>query len=56
MIEQPSTTTTNVLIYPGSSSDDAKDCDKLKIVSIASLLSEAIRRINNEESVSSLFV
>jgi ribose-phosphate pyrophosphokinase len=36
--------------------DDAKDCDKLKVVSIASLLSEAIRRINNEESVSSLFV
>ncbi|HVN38139.1 MAG TPA: ribose-phosphate pyrophosphokinase [Myxococcota bacterium] len=35
---------------------EAKDCPKLQVVSIASLLSEAIRRINNEESVSSLFV
>jgi len=34
----------------------AKDCEKLKVVSIAPLLAEAIRRINNEESVSSLFV
>jgi ribose-phosphate pyrophosphokinase len=33
-----------------------KDCEKLKVVSIAPLLAEAIRRINNEESVSSLFV
>jgi ribose-phosphate pyrophosphokinase len=37
-------------------SPDARDCDKLKVVSIAPLLGEAIRRINNEESVSSLFV
>ena len=37
-------------------STDAKDCEKLKVVSIAPLLAEAIRRINNEESVSSLFV
>ncbi len=37
-------------------SPDARDCDKLHVVSIAPLLSEAIRRINNEESVSSLFV
>jgi ribose-phosphate pyrophosphokinase len=35
---------------------EAKDCPKLKVESIAPLLSEAIRRINNEESVSSLFV
>ena len=35
---------------------DASDCDKLHVVSIAPLLSEAIRRINNEESVSSLFI
>jgi ribose-phosphate pyrophosphokinase len=34
----------------------ARDCEKLKVVSIAPLLAEAIRRINNEESVSSLFV
>jgi ribose-phosphate pyrophosphokinase len=35
---------------------DARDCEKLHVVSIARLLGEAIRRINNEESVSSLFV
>jgi ribose-phosphate pyrophosphokinase len=35
---------------------DAVDCDKLQVVTVAPLLSEAIRRINNEESVSSLFV
>ena len=35
---------------------DAKDCEKLHVVSIAVLLGEAIRRINNEESVSSLFI
>jgi ribose-phosphate pyrophosphokinase len=37
-------------------SPDARDCDKLQVVSVAPLLGEAIRRINNEESVSSLFV
>ncbi len=37
-------------------SDQARECAKIKVVSIASLLGEAIRRINNEESVSSLFV
>jgi ribose-phosphate pyrophosphokinase len=36
--------------------EDAKNCEKLQVVTISSLLSEAIRRINNEESVSSLFV
>jgi ribose-phosphate pyrophosphokinase len=35
---------------------DARDCTKLEVVSIASLLGESIRRITNEESVSSLFV
>jgi ribose-phosphate pyrophosphokinase len=35
---------------------DARDCKKVDVVSVASLLGEAIRRINNEESVSSLFV
>jgi ribose-phosphate pyrophosphokinase len=34
----------------------ARESDKLRVVSIAELLGEAIRRINNEESVSSLFV
>ena len=37
-------------------SDAGRECDKLKVVSIAPLLSEAIRRINNEESISSLFI
>jgi len=35
---------------------DAQDCPKMQVVTIAPLLGEAIRRINNEESVSSLFV
>jgi len=35
---------------------DANNCDKLHVISVAPLLGEAIRRINNEESVSSLFV
>ena len=35
---------------------DAEDCSQLRVVTIAPLLAEAIRRINNEESVSSLFV
>jgi ribose-phosphate pyrophosphokinase len=35
---------------------DAAQCSKLKVVSVAHLLGESIRRINNEESVSSLFV
>jgi ribose-phosphate pyrophosphokinase len=35
---------------------DAEDCAKLRVVSVAELLGEAMRRINNEESVSSLFV
>ncbi len=37
-------------------SDEARDCEKVHVVSIADLLGEAIRRITNEESVSSLFV
>ena len=36
--------------------DDARDCKKLKVVTISRLLAEAIRRINNEESISSLFI
>lgn len=37
-------------------SPDARDCEKLHVTSIAQLIGEAIRRINNEESISSLFV
>ncbi len=36
--------------------EKARGCDKIEVVSIAALLGEAMRRINNEESVSSLFV
>jgi len=36
--------------------DEARNCEKLQVVTIAPLLGDAIRRINNEESVSSLFV
>ena len=32
------------------------DCSKIQVVSVAQQMGEAIRRINNEESVSSLFV
>ncbi len=35
---------------------EAQDCGTLHVVSVAKLLGEAIRRITNEESVSSLFV
>ena len=34
----------------------ARGCSKIKVVSVANLVGEAIRRITNEESVSSLFV
>jgi len=36
--------------------DGARACGRVRVVSIANLLGEAIRRITNEESVSSLFV
>ena len=35
--------------------EDAVRCEKIKTLSIAGLLAEAIRRIHNDESVSSLF-
>jgi ribose-phosphate pyrophosphokinase len=35
--------------------DKELECPKLKALSIAELLSEAIKRIHNEDSVSSLF-
>ena len=36
--------------------DEKRKCSKLVVLSIAQLLGEAIRRIHNEESISSLFV
>jgi len=35
---------------------DAQTCEKIRQLSVAGLLAETMRRINNEESVSSLFV
>lgn len=37
-------------------SEEARACDKIKVLSIGRLLGEAIRRIHNSDSVSSLFV
>jgi len=36
--------------------EDAATCDRIRVVSIASLLAETMRRISNDDSVSSLFV
>ena len=36
--------------------EDAQQCDKIRQLSIAAMLAETMRRINNEESVSSLFM
>jgi ribose-phosphate pyrophosphokinase len=35
---------------------EAKKCDKIKVLSVSELLADAINRIHNEDSVSSLFV
>ncbi len=35
---------------------EAKNCDRIKVLSVSELLGEAIRRIHSEDSVSSLFV
>jgi ribose-phosphate pyrophosphokinase len=36
--------------------DEAKACGRIRVLSIAGLLAETMRRISNEDSVSSLFV
>jgi len=36
--------------------EDAKRCKKIRVLTVASLLAETMRRISNEDSVSSLFV
>jgi ribose-phosphate pyrophosphokinase len=36
--------------------EDAQACDKIRQLSIATMLAETMRRISNEESVSSLFM
>ena len=37
-------------------SDAARKCKKIRQLSIAELLAETMRRVSNEESVSSLFM
>lgn len=36
--------------------EDARRCGKIRVLTVASLLAETVRRISNEDSVSSLFV
>lgn len=36
-------------------SDDAKSCPKIRQVTIAPMLAESLRRVNNEESISAMF-
>ncbi len=36
--------------------DNARDCPKIKVLSVAPLFGEAVRRIHDEDSVSSLFI
>lgn len=37
-------------------SDEAKNCPKIRVISLAELLAQAIKRVNDEQSVSSMFV
>ena len=36
-------------------SDEARDCGRIRQMSMSSLLAETLRRINNEESISAMF-
>jgi ribose-phosphate pyrophosphokinase len=35
---------------------DARKCDRIRVLSVAGLLAETMRRIRDEESVSSMYV
>ena len=37
-------------------SEEAQKCKKIRIVTMAPTLAEAIRRVNNEESISAMFL
>ncbi len=37
-------------------SDDARNCPRIRQLSVADVMAETIRRISNEDSVSSLFI
>ncbi|HGG59435.1 MAG TPA: ribose-phosphate pyrophosphokinase, partial [Gammaproteobacteria bacterium] len=36
-------------------SEEARECERIRVVSMAPVIAETMRRINREESVSSLF-
>jgi len=36
-------------------SDEAKNCSRIRVLSLASMLAEAVRRVSNEESISAMF-
>jgi len=38
-----------------AATEEVQKCDKIRRISIAPLIGEAMRRVNSEESVSSLF-
>jgi ribose-phosphate pyrophosphokinase len=37
-------------------SEEARACKKIRIITMAPTLAEAIRRVNNEESISAMFL
>ena len=37
-------------------SEEARECEKIRIITMAPTLAEAIRRVNNEESISAMFL
>ena len=37
-------------------SEEALNCEKIKVITMAPTLAEAIRRVNNEESISAMFL
>ncbi len=57
-IERISNSEINELVVTNSIplSADAQNCQKIKVVSIAPILSECIIRLANEESLSALFL
>jgi len=36
--------------------EQGRDCARIRVLSSASLLAEAVRRVSNEESISAMFV
>ena len=56
VVERPSSALKELVITDSiRPTDDAKDSDRIRILTIAPLIGEAVRRIADESSVSSLF-